>query len=78
MRGGALDATGRLFSVDNMEFGPGAQGGFPLITANLRINAYVYGSGAAAAAGTPGSTETPADPSRVPTEGAATASGAGG
>jgi Tfp pilus assembly protein PilO len=78
VRGGALDATGRLFSVDNMEFGPGAEGGFPKITANLRINAYVYGTGATTAAVPPAATTTPTDGSTVPTDSAPTASGATG
>jgi len=41
VHGGKLDATGRLFSVGRLDFAPGAEG-FPAITANLRVNAYVY------------------------------------
>jgi Tfp pilus assembly protein PilO len=38
---GTLDATGRLFSVDRIDFAPGANG-FPSIGAIVRVNAYVY------------------------------------
>jgi Tfp pilus assembly protein PilO len=38
---GALDARGRLFSVDSVNFGAGADG-FPAITANVHVNAFVY------------------------------------
>ena len=41
VHGGTLDATGRLFSVGRLDFAPG-EDGFPQITANLRVNAYVY------------------------------------
>jgi hypothetical protein len=43
VRGGALNATGRMFSVDTLDFSAGL-GGFPQITAKLTINAYVYGT----------------------------------
>jgi hypothetical protein len=49
VRGGALDATGRLFSVDSIAFSAGP-GGFPAISATLTVNAYVYGT---QVAGTP-------------------------
>ena len=49
VRHGALDATGRLFAVDTLGFGP-AKGGFPQIDATLTVDAFIYG-GAAAAAG---------------------------
>lgn len=57
---GALDATGRLFSVDSLTFGQSPQQSFPHIQATLVIDAYVYGaSGAPAPAATP-STSTSA------------------
>jgi len=40
VRHGALDATGRLFSVDRISFGEGV-GGFPKIVANVRVSAFV-------------------------------------
>jgi len=43
VRHGALDATGRLFSVESINFGPGTRG-FPAVTANVKLNAYVYGT----------------------------------
>jgi Tfp pilus assembly protein PilO len=38
---GKLDATGRLFSVGRLDFAPGEEG-FPQITANVRVNAFVF------------------------------------
>jgi Tfp pilus assembly protein PilO len=46
---GRLDASGRLFNVDTMTFNVIANG-FPRISAELFVNAYVYGSVAPAAA----------------------------
>lgn len=57
VRGGELGATGRLFSVQTIEFGQG-DGGFPNIHATLKVNAYVYGTSGAASSGT-----TPPPPS---------------
>lgn len=45
VRGGALGATGRLFTVKNLGFGAGV-GGFPTIAASVTVIAYVYGTGA--------------------------------
>jgi type IV pilus assembly protein PilO len=53
---GALDATGRLFAVDSLSFGESPLK-FPRIQATLVIDAFIYGSGGAAA-----STATPATP----------------
>jgi hypothetical protein len=55
VRGGALGATGRLFSVDNMTFGAGPTG-FPSISATLVVDAYVYGTQVAGVAPTPPTT----------------------
>jgi Tfp pilus assembly protein PilO len=59
VRGGALAATGRLFTVDSIEFGAGV-GGFPTISAKLSVSAYIYGTGVTAppAATTPPPTDT--------------------
>jgi hypothetical protein len=47
VRHGKLDATGRLFSVQTLNFGE-SPAGFPEITANLTLEAYVYGTDATA------------------------------
>jgi len=47
VRGGALDATGRLFAVDSIEFAEATPPGFPQIRAHLVIDAFVYGTGTA-------------------------------
>jgi type II secretory pathway pseudopilin PulG len=52
VRGGALAASGRLFSVDSIEFGAGV-GGFPMIAAKVSVSAYIYGGGVVAAPGAP-------------------------
>jgi hypothetical protein len=49
VRGGRLDATGRLFQVDTVSFSEGEKK-FPEIAASLTVAAYVYGTGAPAAA----------------------------
>lgn len=58
---GKLDATGRLFSVDKIDFGAGAEG-FPSIAATVRVNAFVYSPAALAPTAVPstttGTTET--------------------
>jgi hypothetical protein len=66
VRGGALNATGRMFSVDTLDFSAGI-GGFPQISAKLTINAFVYGTNI----GTSGSSSTPA-PTTTPTDTTAT------
>src|SRR5205814_4779832 len=38
---GTLDATGRLFAVDRVDFAP-ADKGFPAILATVHVNAYTY------------------------------------
>jgi type IV pilus assembly protein PilO len=57
---GALDATGRLFSVDSLTFGQSPQQSFPHIQATLVIDAYVYGTSGAPAPAAPPSTSTSA------------------
>ena len=47
VRHGALDATGRLFAVDTLGFGP-AKTGFPQIDATLSVDAFIYAPAAPA------------------------------
>ncbi len=66
VRGGKLDATGRLFVVDTVSFSEGEKK-FPQIAATLTVSAYVYGSTATTAPVTPVAPATPpAPPSPVP------------
>jgi len=71
VRNGELQASGRLFNVDTLTFNVVANA-FPRITAELFVNAYVYGSGgpaAPAAPATPGATSTtPTDTTASPTD----------
>lgn len=73
VRGGTLYATGRLFSIDSIEFGEGP-GGFPNIAAKLTIDAYVYGTGVP---GTPAPAPAP-PPTPAPASSDALASGVTG
>jgi Pilus assembly protein, PilO len=90
VNGGRLDATGRLFAIDTVDFAEG-KGGFPQIQASLLIDAYVYGTGTATGpptASTPGAgtttsttdtgttTTTPTPTPTAPSSGEATATGA--
>jgi Tfp pilus assembly protein PilO len=63
VRGGTLDATGRLFVVSSVSFSEGEKK-FPQIQATLTVAAYVYGSAdsAAAAAAAPAPASPPASP----------------
>lgn len=72
VRHGALDATGRLFAVDTLTFGP-STGGFPSISAALTVDAFIYGTGVAAA---PPATPAPADTTSTSTDATATPDGA--
>lgn len=63
VRDGELDASGRLFAVDQLAFGaPPLPARFPTIRATLQVDAFVYGQAAAPAAApsTAASTETSA------------------
>jgi Tfp pilus assembly protein PilO len=53
---GRLDAGGRLFNVDTLTFNVPADG-FPRISAEIFVNAYVYGSSAPAAPAAPATTD---------------------
>jgi hypothetical protein len=63
VRRGELHATGRLYSVGTVDFSESDKG-FPRLAANLKLNAYVYGTDVAAAAIPP-----PAEATPPPTEG---------
>jgi Pilus assembly protein, PilO len=75
VRHGALDATGRLFAVDTLTFGP-ATGGFPIISASLTVDAFIYGAGAAAS--TPAATPPPATTDTTSTDAGAASDAAAG
>jgi hypothetical protein len=68
VRHGELDATGRLFAVDQLGFGP-AKEGFPMIEAQLTVSAFVYGVGTAA---TPAAPTAPATTDTTATDGTST------
>jgi Tfp pilus assembly protein PilO len=80
VRGGTLDATGRLFVVDSVSFSEGEKK-FPEIAATLTVAAYVYGSSASAAAAAappgapaaPPASPAPANPETPPAASAAPA-----
>jgi Tfp pilus assembly protein PilO len=59
VRGGQLEATGRLFTVNSLSFAE-SEHDFPRIKATLNISAYVYGTGVA----------TPVTPATPPPSGA--------
>jgi Pilus assembly protein, PilO len=61
VRGGTLDATGRLFVVSAVSFSEGEKK-FPQIQASLTVTAFAYGSTASAAAAAP----APASPAPSP------------
>jgi type IV pilus assembly PilO-like protein len=55
VRRGALDATGRLFAIDSIEFAEAPPPpGFPQIRAHLVIDAFVFGTGTAPTVVPPG------------------------
>lgn len=62
---GKLDATGRLFSVDRIDFAPGVSG-FPAITASVRISAFVYSPAAAGTTTVPPATTDTTQTSTTP------------
>jgi Pilus assembly protein, PilO len=82
VRGGKLEATGRLFSVNTFNFTE-SEHGFPRIKATLNISAYIYGTGAPAPAAQPAPAQpsapaqpTPAPPPAQPAPSGASATGA--
>ena len=85
VRGGQLEATGRLFTVNSLSFAE-SERDFPRIKATLNISAYVYGTGVAApvtpatpppsGAQPPAQPPAPAQPSPSPPPAGASATGA--
>jgi Tfp pilus assembly protein PilO len=75
VRGGQLEATGRLFTVNSLNFVE-SQRGFPRIKATLNVNAYVYGTGAPVPAQPPAGQPAPAPPAPTPPPAGASALGA--
>ena len=73
VRRGSLDATGRLFAIDQIDFAEAPPPpGFPEIKAHLVIDAFVYGTGTAptvaAPTGTTGATGATGAAGATPTE----------
>jgi Tfp pilus assembly protein PilO len=69
---GTLDATGRLFAVDRVDFAP-AEEGFPVVEATVRVNAFDYAPVTAISATVPPTTGT----TRTTTTAASNASASG-
>ena len=67
VRGGKLDATGRLFNVDTVTFNVQGES-FPQISAEIYVNAYVYGAAPQPPAA-PSTTTTAADSSTATASG---------
>jgi type IV pilus assembly protein PilO len=80
VRGGQLEATGRLFTVNSLSFVE-SEREFPRIKATLNVSAYVYGTGVPAtgtpAQPAPAPAPAPAQPTPAPAPPGATAAGAG-
>lgn len=57
VHGGALDASGRLFAVDTLDFSEGDDG-FPQVGATLVVDAFVYGTTPAAPGSASSTTDT--------------------
>jgi type IV pilus assembly protein PilO len=72
VRGGQLEATGRLFTVNSLNFVE-SERAFPRIKATLNVSAYVYGTGAA----TPTPTAPTGQPAPAPAQPAPTTPPAG-
>jgi Tfp pilus assembly protein PilO len=65
VRGGELEATGRLFTVNSLNFVE-SERAFPQIKATLNISAFVYGTGVPAPAAQPPAAQPPAQPAAPP------------
>ena len=66
VRDGVLDANGRLFSIDTVNFQEGADG-FPRVEATLTVSAYQYGVDPSALVATAGTAAAPAETSTTST-----------
>jgi type IV pilus assembly protein PilO len=75
VHGGRLDATGRLFAVDTLDFAQ-SQEGFPQIAATLVVDAFVYGTATPATATPTTTTATTTGPATDTTATTPSASGA--
>jgi hypothetical protein len=71
---GKLNATGRLFSVEQLTFTEG-DGGFPTIKAALTVSAYLYGSGPTSGAAPAPAPATSTPTSSTPTDTTSTTTG---
>lgn len=76
VRHGQLVASGRLFTLDSIDMHEAASG-FPQISADLKVSAYVFGAPPATAGSTPPTATTPA-PTEAPPPDASSSSGLGG
>jgi type IV pilus assembly protein PilO len=73
VKGGQLEATGRLFTVNNLNFVE-SENAFPRIKATLNVTAFVYRTGAAPAPAKPAPAQpAPAEPQPAPPAGASAA-----
>jgi Tfp pilus assembly protein PilO len=84
VRDGVLDANGRLFTVDSLDWHEAEDPGFPMIEADLTVSAYVYGAdpsllvpvaGAPEVTTTPGETTTTGTTTTTTEEGSAPSEG---
>lgn len=64
---GTLDARGRLFAVESISFSESPER-FPRIQASLKVNAFVYGTGAPASTAAPATETTTTETTTTPTE----------
>lgn len=71
VRGGRLNAKGRLFGIDSLSFTQGDKG-FPQIKADLTVNAFIFGGSAPAAGALPTEGETTTTPTETTTTGETT------
>jgi len=74
IRDGVLDAHGRLFTIDSLDWHE-AEDGFPTIQADLAVSAYVYGTNSVPTV-VPGTTPTPPAEGQTTTTTAETTTGA--
>jgi type IV pilus assembly protein PilOP len=70
VRKGRLDASGRLFAIDNVEVAESAEAKFPKVQATITLDAFVYAGGKPAAADP---NANPTDTSAPPASGAVAA-----
>jgi Tfp pilus assembly protein PilO len=66
VQNGELDASGRLFAIDTLNFAEGTDG-FPQVSATLVVDAFVYGTGTPASATSDATATPPATTTSEPT-----------